>query len=309
MAVVVIAGLINVETTVAVDAFPIEYLPCRYPFHGIQTRTSGVGYNLAAALTTLGHEVRFVAMTGRDDLSLLVRRALAEDGIRDRFVVEALDATPQSVIQYEPSGRRMIHVDLKDIQETAYPADRFREALDGADLALLCNINFARPFLSEAKARGLRIVTDVHAIASLDDPYNRDFMEAADILFCSDEHLPASPEDWAADALARLAADIVVVGCGAAGSLLAQRNRPPIRVPALSPRPVRNTIGAGDALLSAFTHGLLTGLDPEPALRQAAYFAGWKIGEASASKGFLTADELAANAKGRNAKGQRNSDR
>ena len=34
------------------------------------------------------------------------------------------------------------------------------------DLAVLCNINFSRPFLEVAKRRGIPIATDVHAIAS-----------------------------------------------------------------------------------------------------------------------------------------------
>lgn len=293
MATILIAGLINLETTVAVDAFPLSYQPVRFPFHGIQTRTSGVGYNLSAALTRLGHQVRLAAMVGDDDLASLVRATMAADGIDDRYLLKTLPSTPQSVILFEPSGRRQIHVDLKDIQEATYPDDVFREALDGVDLALVCNINFARRFLGHIRTRGIPIATDVHTISSLEDPYNRDFMEAADLLFCSDEHLPVAPELWAARVMNQWGTHVLVVGCGAEGSMLAERGKSPIRVSAVSPRPVHNTIGAGDALLSGFIHGMVSGLEPETALRQASYFAGWKIGEASASRGFLTAAELA----------------
>ncbi|MCP5487283.1 MAG: carbohydrate kinase family protein [Verrucomicrobia bacterium] len=292
MATILIAGLINLETTVAVDAFPLSYQPVRFPFHGIQTRTSGVGYNLSAALTRLGHQVRLAAMVGQDELSSLVQATMAADGIDDRFLLKTLPATPQSVILFEPSGRRQIHVDLKDIQEATYPDEVFQKALDGVDLALVCNINFARRFLGEIRTRGIPIATDVHTINSLDDPYNRDFMEAADFLFCSDEQLPVPPEQWAEQVMKHLNTHVLVVGCGAEGSMLVERDKPPIRVPAVSPRPVHNTIGAGDALLSGFIHGIVSGLEPETALHQAAYFAGWKIGEASASRGFLTAAEL-----------------
>lgn len=49
-----ISGLINIETTLRVDGFPLEYAPVRYPFFGVDTTVSGVGYNIARALATPG---------------------------------------------------------------------------------------------------------------------------------------------------------------------------------------------------------------------------------------------------------------
>jgi ribokinase len=45
MAEILVCGHSNLETTVAVEQFPIEYTPMRYPFFGIQTAVAGVGYN------------------------------------------------------------------------------------------------------------------------------------------------------------------------------------------------------------------------------------------------------------------------
>ena len=44
-----VSCLLNVETTVAVRGFPISYYPIDYPFFGIQSHVSGVGYNIAKA--------------------------------------------------------------------------------------------------------------------------------------------------------------------------------------------------------------------------------------------------------------------
>ena len=63
-----------------------------------------------------------------------------------------------------------------------------------ADLLVLCNINYTRAFLSLGKELGKPVATDVHAIADLDDAYNRDFMAHADILFMSHERLPVPPD-------------------------------------------------------------------------------------------------------------------
>lgn len=294
MPIILVSGLINLETTLRVEGFPIPYAPVHYPFFGVRSSVSGVGYNVAKALARLGHTPRLLALIGRDAAGGLARAQLARDGLDGFGVVETLAETSQSVILYDSGGRRQIHVDLKDIQDRAYPAEQFERAVEGADLAVLCNINYSRPFLAAARARGLPVATDVHAIADLDDAYNRDFMAAADILFLSDERLPCAPEEWLRRLWERYAPEIVVVGLGARGALLGVRWSGRVEhIPAAHTRPVVNTIGAGDALFSSFLHGYLATRDPHLAIRQAVVYASYKIGEAGAADGLLDAAGLA----------------
>ena len=51
---ILVCGLINIETTLKVDNFPIEYSPVEYNFFGVNSSISGVGYNIVKALKTLG---------------------------------------------------------------------------------------------------------------------------------------------------------------------------------------------------------------------------------------------------------------
>ena len=293
MVTILVSGLINVETTLLVDGFPVPYQPVRYPFHGVETTVSGVGYNVALALATLGHDLRLLSLIGSDAAGQLVKTALAGVSLDASNVLDTLTATAQSVILYDRRGRRAANTDLKDIQDQAYPAARLAGTLPGADLAVLCNINFSRPFLQLAKAAGIPIATDVHTIADLDDPYNQAFMAAADILFMSDERLPCTPERWARQVQERYATPILVIGLGPAGALLAvQEDGRLERVPAVQTRPVVNTIGAGDALFSAFVHGYLQTGDPYAALHRAVVFASYKIGSKGGAAGFLTAPDL-----------------
>ncbi|HEU5102035.1 MAG TPA: carbohydrate kinase family protein [Roseiflexaceae bacterium] len=295
MSTVFIAGLINVETTIQVETFPIEYSPVRYPFFGVSSTISGVGYNVAKALTTLGDQVRFAALIGRDPAGDLVRYALEADRLPAEFVLAVLEQTPQSAILFDRGGRRQINVDLKDIQDRVYPPERFEQAIAGCDLAVLCNINFARPLLESVRRRGIPIATDVHSIADLDDAYNRDFMAAADILFMSHELLPCSPEEWAQRVFSRYDTKIVVVGLGPDGAALAVRQDGFIgRFPAVHTRPVVNTIGAGDALFSAFVHFYCATHAPYEALQRAITFASYKVGTSGAAQGFLDARALEA---------------
>ncbi len=180
-----VSGLINVETTLRVDAFPLEYKSVRYPFWGIKSSVSGVGFNLAKALTVLGNSVSFLSLIADDEIGMMVRRALAHLGVSQTMILSELAETPQSVVIYEQSGRRQVLVDLKDIQERPYPPDLFLQALSDCSLAMLCNVNFNRPFLQKAKKAGKLVATDVHTIQGLEDEYNVDFMAAADILFMS----------------------------------------------------------------------------------------------------------------------------
>ncbi len=294
MSTILVSGLINIETTVKVDGFPVDYTPVRYPFFGVNASVSGVGYNVAKALTTLGDDVRFVSMVGRDMGGMITQAQLQADGIPREFVIQELDQTPHSVILYDPGGRRMINVDLKDIQDRAYPPALFEQAAHGIDLAVLCNVNFSRPFLQWARARGIPVATDVHAVGDLHSAYDTDFMRAADILFMSDEHLPTDPDTWTRQVWDCYGPAITVIGLGANGALLGLRKSGRItHVPAVQTRAVVNTIGAGDALFSAFVHGYAQTQDPERALREAVVFASWKIGVAGAADGFLDAAGLA----------------
>jgi ribokinase len=288
-----VAGLINIETTAAINGFPLDYFPVRYPFFGVESTVSGVGYNVARALHTLGNTVDLASLVGRDALAGLVTGALQADGLPDGLILPELEATPQSVILYDPQGRRQIHVDLKDIQDRRYDPAAAAPAIQASDLAVICNINFARPLLTTAREAGRWIATDVHALSDPEDDYNRDYLQKADILFLSDEALPCPPEDMARDLMSRYGTEIIVVGLGARGALLAVRRDDVVgRFPAVGLRPVVNTIGAGDALFSAFLHGYTQGRDPYRALRGAILFAGYKIGEKGAASGFLTAPEL-----------------
>jgi len=133
----------------------------------------------------------------------------------------------------------------------------------------------------------------VHAISDLDDGYNRDFMQHADILFMSDEWLPCALEEWIGRVWDRYGP--AVIGRGAEGALLAVKDDNFVeRIPAVTTRAVVSTIGAGDALFSCFVHAYHRSGDPYTTIKHAMVFASYKVGVAGAADGFLDADGLAA---------------
>ena len=290
---ILVSGLVNTETTTAVRGFPINYYPIDYPFFGISTAVSGVAFNISKALRTLGDQVRLTSMIGSDFSAAYIVDSLRELDIGTEHVHSKLQQTPSSVVLYDPEGKRQIYCDLKDIQETAYAFDA--SILDGIDLVVACNINFNRPLLSLAKQAGKQIATDVHVLSDIHDAYNREFMEYADILFLSDEAVGNGYRDFLMQLADTYPCRIIVMGRGAQGVAVYLRETGQIiEMPAASVGTVVNTVGAGDALFSAFLHYYAKGFSPVDALQRAQIFAAHKITVSGASKGFVTEQVIEA---------------
>lgn len=292
---IIVAGLINIETTLRIEGFPVEYSPIRQLSFDIHSSPSGVGYNIAKALTTLGDTVHFLSLLGKDTIGTFARETLLAQHISDRFALTVLSQNPQSVILYDKEGNRQINTDLKDVQKHLYPLELFEEAIENCSLAVLCNINFARPLLQKTQQRGILIASDLHAIGQLKDDYNKDFMYYSNILFMSDERLPVPPEEWTALLQKEYGAEIIVIGMGAQGALLTVRQDNFCeRIPAVYTRKIVNTVGAGDAFFASFIHFYNQRHDPYDAIQKAMVFASYKIGVVGGADGFLNEAELLA---------------
>ena len=195
------------------------------------------------------------------------------------------------MVLYDGTGRRQIYCDLKDIQETSYGFDR--DLLVDADIVIACNINFNRELLHLAKEMGKTIATDVHVLGNVQDDYNREFMECADILFLSDEAAGDDPYGFITKLEETYHTPIIVMGRGSKGALMYLREQDWFHeMPAARVGEVVNTVGAGDALFSGFLHYFSKGLHPVDCLKRAQIFAAAKIRANGASKGFVTEAEV-----------------
>lgn len=288
-----VSGLVNVETTLSVRGFPINYYPIDYPFFGVDSNVAGVGYNIAKALNTLGDEVSLISMLGDDDEAERILKCLKKDGLDSSGIVQALKRTPASVILYDEQGRRQIYCDLKDIQDHRLSYESVEDRIKACGMAVLCNIGFNREIIKRAKQAGVTTATDVHVLSDIEDEYNRDFMENADILFLSDEKLPCKAEDFIRLLSDRYHNNVIVIGMGDRGAMLYQSEGGEITmIPAYNCGKVINTVGAGDALFSAFIHFYLKTYNAKEALQKAVIFAGLKIAHNGASVGFSTESEI-----------------
>lgn len=291
MSKILISGLINTETTVKIKGFPIEYFPIDYPFFGVNTGVSGVAYNLAKALKALDDDVSLISMTGNDFGAEYVIKQMKEIGVSTDYVKQTLSQTPNSVVLYDEKGKRQIYCDLKDVQDMTY--DFEKEMYDNCDVVIACNINFNRDLLKKAKEDGKLIATDVHVLGDIEDAYNKDFMQYANILFLSDENIKTDYREFLMSIEERYENDIIVLGMGDKGALMyVKEEKKFYELPAVEVGEVVNTVGAGDALFSSFIHYYAKGVSAIDALKKAEIFASYKIGFDGAANGFTNEKKI-----------------
>ena len=284
---VIVSGLINIETTLKVRGFPINYYPIDYPFFGIKSDISGVAYNVGKALLTLENSVEIVSFIGKDEEGKRILSRLKKEGMGNQFIYNELEETPITVALYDGEGKRQIYCDLKNLQEKNIDFARIERKIKESDLIVLCNTNFNRMLLKQVKKLGKSIATDVHVLSDVDDEYNKEFIEYSDILFLSDEQLPYSAEQFIFEMKKKYLSKIIVIGLGKEGAILYERSSDKVyRLEAVYMGDVVNTIGAGDALFSCFINYYLKGHSAIEALIRAEIFASLKICENGASNGF-----------------------
>ena len=289
---ILVCGMTNIETTVKIGGFPIEYSPVDYNFNGISSSVSGVGYNIAKALKTLGNDPVFFSIIGNDIYREVILNELANDKIDATHVLSLLKQTVQSSILYDGNNRKII-LDLKNIQETKYPITQLEKVVNQIDVGIICNINFSRDFLRVLSAHGKTIATDVHVLDDINDEYNNDYIKYSDILFLSNEKIAGNETDMIMRLSQMYNHKIIVVTMGKNGLLIyAKETRETKHFLAVKTREVVNTVGAGDALFSCFVHYYTHTEDPYRSIKLAMTFASYKIGENGGAKGFLTDGEL-----------------
>jgi sugar/nucleoside kinase (ribokinase family) len=214
-----------------------------------------------------------VGYVGDDPLGRWIEAELREAGV-DRLLFTDPAGTSRSVNLMARDGTRKNFYDGKSHLTLAPDLGRCEAFLAGARLAHFHLPHWARRLLPLARGRGLAVSVDLQDVADPDDPYRRDFVEAADVLFCSAVNL--EPEALAAALRVRNPRATVVVGMGARGAGLLHGGRFRRFPPEPLHEPVVDTNGAGDCLAAGFLLAhVLEGRPPEEAIRWGQLAARW----------------------------------
>lgn len=277
-----IAGITNLETTVAIEGFPFEYAKSRFVFHGISDRIGGVGYNVARVLSAVGEPAMLATLLGRDAVGdVLEARLRALPHLDPEGLCRFHEASLRTVVLKAPDGSGAMNTDLKESQEISFPAELRGRLLERATHLHTTNINWALDFARDARERGLPVSTDVQNLADpRQDAYNDRFLALADTVFFSAENLQVPVEEAIALLFDRFPIQRFIVTQGAGGVLFAERGAAPLHQPApeLPAERPANVTGAGDA----FAAGTLAALRRGSALPDAV-----EIGQAMGRRWIL----------------------
>jgi len=288
---VVVVGNIGVDTNVYLPRdFSMSHLESAFT-DDVDTVGQAGGYS-SFGFAALGRRAGFIGSVGDDALGAWIRRELADAGITPELFVDPA-GTARSVNLMATDGTRKNFYDGKSHMQLAPDLARCRELLRGARLVHVHLPNWARQVLPVARELGLVISCDLQDMTHVDDPYRGDFIDAADVLFCSAVNL--EPRDLALALRARNPRATVVLGMGARGAGLCDaggfRHFPPVTMS----EPVIDSNGAGDSLAVGFlTARVLLGLPPERAVRWGQLAARWACTLRAKWRRLATRDQLEA---------------
>lgn len=289
-----VAGFVQIETIVKVDSLPIPYFQFRSIPDMINTNIGGCGYNESMALKWLGNEVDFMSMIGKDlkDSDLFKKLMLNDEQLSFEYVLPRLDAMPSSVILYN-NGKKQIFEDVKDIRTVPYDYELFERQIQDKDMVLISSCNFCRPVIELAKKYNKPLAVNVRSMRKERMIQKEDFLKAADILYISDDELDKDPYECINECREKYNQKIIIIGIGSKGVILYTREDNSI----LEYKPVKtneivNTVGAGNALFSAFLHYYAKTGDAHEAIKAALLFASYKIGFIGTSNGFMTEEQI-----------------
>ena len=293
MSKILVAGILQQETIVKVDSIPIKHQPVTDIFDSIHTGIGGDAYNEAIALKWLGDEVDFFSIIGKYDSPSIVNPPSSEVRLDTAYILPKASATPATVVFYDNERNQQIFEDIKNLRDTKYDMSLFKQALPGADLVVLANANFCKPMLHAAMEAGKKIAVNIRNFKYKTERYNEEYLEAADILYLSDDNIDDDPYDFCKYIVGKYKTEILIYGMGAAGVLLYSNKLDTyVLYKPVKTNEIVNTVGAGNALFSCFLHYYNMTGDSTFSIRNALLFASYKIGFIGTSIGFMTEKQI-----------------
>lgn len=287
---VVVVGNAGIDTNVYLPGADIDF-NVEANFTDNRDYVGQAGGYASRGYAQLGHKTAFIGYVGDDYSGRFIREEFTHDGIDTSALFVDSQGTARSVNLMYRDGRRKNFYDGKGHMSLQPDLDVCRTVLAGARLAHFNIPNWARLLLPMATSLGVTIACDIQDTVTVDDPYRRDFVEHADILFCSAAN--QSPETLIGAFLHLRPELIIVVGMGAQGCGVGTRDGVRFFPPPQLDLPVIDTNGAGDGLAVGFlTSFVLEGRSLEEAVRRGQIVARYTCALKATTSVLMTREQL-----------------
>lgn len=290
---IVIAGITQIESIVKVAEIPVAYAPFTPAPDTIFTAPGGDAFNMSLAMSWLGDKVEFMTVVGKDQNLGIFNPPNREVTLSTNYVLPIMRETPMEVLLFDRTRKQQVFEDLKDIRDAQYDMELARPRIEDADLVVLSNANFCRPFIDLAKKKGKKIAVKIHHFDYEKEVYNEDFLKNAEILYFSDNTIDTDPFDFVREMADKYEPETIMLGQGEKGLILYDRERNTnVHYNPVTAGQVVNTAGAGNATFACFLHYYLKNGDTVEAVKKALMFSANKVGYIGTSNGFMTEDQL-----------------
>ncbi len=247
---VVVIGSVGIDTNVYLPGANIDF-DVEANFTENLDYVGQAGGYASRGYARLGKRTAFIGYVGDDYHGRFIREVFARDGIDSHALFIDPLGTSRSVNFMYQDGRRKNFYDGKGHMRLRPDLEICRAILTQATLAHFNIPNWARHLLPIARELGLTIACDLQDVVSIDDEYRRDFIQYADILFCSAVNYP-DPTPLIKSFLSANPSQIIIVGMGAEGCALGTRDGVRLFPAVELATPVIDTNGAGDGLAVGF---------------------------------------------------------
>lgn len=287
MARYLVVGGASWDTLLRLDRLP-EPRPQTIFAKGSREALGSTGAGKALNLRALGHRVVLHAMLGDDEPGRRVRARLEAAGVELLHDLDPAGTERHVNLMDEAGGRISIYASSGTFEPQVDLA-RLERLLPAQDAVLLNILNYCRRLIPALRASGKPIWCDLHDWDG-QSGYHRDFAEAADHLFLSDDALPG----WRPFLEEQIARGKRVAVCthGRHGATALTAEGRWIEVPAAAGFARVDVNGAGDAFCAGTLHGRSQGRSWEESLRLGAVVAGMCV----ASEELVHPDLTAARA-------------
>lgn len=289
-----VAGFVQLETIVTVDELPLPYREFESIPDSVNSGIGGAGFNEAMALRWLGDDVDFMSMIARSMSRRQVQAQLkmADVELNTDYVLPTLDGMPTAVILYA-KGKKQTFEDVKDIRNVPYDEEIFESQIQDKDMVLISNCNFCRPVLKLAKKYNKPLALNVRSMRAEKIANKEDFLEAADIVYISDDDIDGDPYDCINECRRKYNTEIIIMGLGSRGVILYTReDNSVLEYNSVKTHEIVNTVGVGNAIFSAFLHYYVKTGDAKDAIKNALLFSSYKMSFVGTSNGFMTEEQI-----------------
>jgi sugar/nucleoside kinase (ribokinase family) len=266
---VLVLGGVSYNLMIYLDSFPAP-APQTVASHGFHETVGATGAGKALNLGRLGLDVTLHGLIGDDFYGGKIRAFLAQEPLT--FVYDLDPAgTQRHVNLMDARGRRISIFLTSDSPQPEVDQARLAALIAQSNYVALNIVNYCRFLIPLIRQAGKAIWCDIHDYDG-QNPYHRDFIEAADYIFLSSDALA----DYRPFMRQLMAAGKKLVVCthGADGSTALTPDGRWIETPAPDDYPRRDTNGAGDAFFAGFLYGFAQGAPVGRCLRLATIAGG-----------------------------------